>query len=223
MSSSPGSVGLARAHPLAKAQAMEPSRQTRSSYGPPYTLGRLSSDHTRTVYSSTIATSKAAASTPDKLCPHTASAMTRQLWLRQALSAPNAELQVRENRKNIKSATQNFESLPKSQYIGLQTQRIPLHERPLLLRLQPQRLELFVQHGRRVMEHARHRLPGALRLLQSFPGCFTKNSSPLAARLIAEMLHMCYSPWFSNCWKTLRSSPVISSLSSASTLSLIHI
>ena len=47
---------------------------------------------------------------------------------------------------------------------------IPLHERPLLLHLQPQRPELFVQHGRRVMEHARHRLPRALRLLQSFPG-----------------------------------------------------
>ena len=39
--------------------------------------------------------------------------------------------------------------------------------RPLLLCLQPQRLELYAQHGRRVMEHARHRLPGALRLLQS--------------------------------------------------------
>ena len=36
MSSSPGSVGLARARPLTKKQAMEPSRQTWSSYGPPY-------------------------------------------------------------------------------------------------------------------------------------------------------------------------------------------
>ena len=40
MPSSPGSVGLARAHPLTKNQAMEPSRQTWSSYGPPYPLGR---------------------------------------------------------------------------------------------------------------------------------------------------------------------------------------
>ena len=42
---SPGSVGLARAHPLliTEPQAMEPSRQTRSSYGPPYRLGRWSS------------------------------------------------------------------------------------------------------------------------------------------------------------------------------------
>ena len=32
----PGSVGLARAHPLTKTQAMEPSRQTQSSHGPPY-------------------------------------------------------------------------------------------------------------------------------------------------------------------------------------------
>ena len=43
MPSSPGSVGLARAHPLTKTQAMEPSRQTRSGYGPPYRLGRWSS------------------------------------------------------------------------------------------------------------------------------------------------------------------------------------
>ena len=43
MPSSPGGVGLARAHPLTKPQAMEPSRQTRSSYGPPYPLGRWSS------------------------------------------------------------------------------------------------------------------------------------------------------------------------------------
>ena len=41
------------------------------------------------------------------------------------------------------------------------------------------------------------------------------NSSPLAARLIAEMPRIWYSPWFSNCWKTLRSSPVISTWSSA--------
>ena len=44
MSSSPGTVGLALAHPLTKTQAMEPSRQTWSSYGPPYPLGRWSSD-----------------------------------------------------------------------------------------------------------------------------------------------------------------------------------
>ena len=31
-----GGVGLARAHPLTKTQAMEPSRQTRSNYGTPY-------------------------------------------------------------------------------------------------------------------------------------------------------------------------------------------
>ena len=43
MSSSPASVGLARAHPLTKTQALEPSRQTWSSNGPPYPLGRWSS------------------------------------------------------------------------------------------------------------------------------------------------------------------------------------
>ena len=40
MSSSPGIVGLARAHPLTKTQAVEPSRQTWSSHGPPYPLER---------------------------------------------------------------------------------------------------------------------------------------------------------------------------------------
>ena len=43
MPSSPGSMGLARAHPLTKSQATEPSRQTWSRYGPPYPLGRWSS------------------------------------------------------------------------------------------------------------------------------------------------------------------------------------
>ena len=38
--SSPGSVGLARAHPLTKPRLWSLPRQTRSSYGPPYPLGR---------------------------------------------------------------------------------------------------------------------------------------------------------------------------------------
>ena len=58
----------------------------------------------------------------------------------------------------------------KSKCIGSQTQPIPLQERTCLLRLQLQPLELFAQHGWRVMEHVRHRLSSALRLLQSFPG-----------------------------------------------------
>ena len=75
-----------------------------------------------------------------------------------------------EKQKTRKLATQNLQPLPKSQYTGSQTQPVPLHKRPLLLCLQPQRLEFFAQQGRRVMEHGRHRLPGALRLLQSFLG-----------------------------------------------------
>ena len=43
-SSLPGSVGLARAHPLTKTEAMRPSRRTWSSYRPPYPFGRWSSD-----------------------------------------------------------------------------------------------------------------------------------------------------------------------------------
>ena len=63
---------------------------------------------------------------------------------------------------------------------------MPLHERPFLLRLPHRRLELFVQHGRLVMKHARHRRPGALRLLQSFSGHldndFVANCSPIENR-----------------------------------------
>ena len=55
-----------------------------------------------------------------------------------------------------------------------------MHERPLLLRLQPQRLELFAQHSRRVME-----TPSQAAL--------TTCSSPLTARLVAEMLRIWYS------------------------------
>ena len=40
MPSSPGSVGLALAHPLTKTKAVESSRQTWSSYGSPYPLRR---------------------------------------------------------------------------------------------------------------------------------------------------------------------------------------
>ena len=58
-----------------------------------------------------------------------------------------------------------------------------------------------MHHGRRVMEHARHRLPGALRLRQSFPGHL--DTEPHTARLIPEMFRMWNSPWFTNIWETL--------------------
>ena len=90
-------------------------------------------DHTRNVYSSTVATRKTTASTLDNLCPYTASAMNRQLWLRQALTALNAETPSQKNRITRKSATQNLESLPKSHWTGSQPQPIPQHDRPLLL------------------------------------------------------------------------------------------
>ena len=48
--SSPGSVGLARAHSRTKTQAIEPSRQTRSSYGPLYPLGRWSPERVLHVF-----------------------------------------------------------------------------------------------------------------------------------------------------------------------------
>ena len=166
-----------------------------------------SKPHTRCVFQYN-SHQKTAASTANSY-PHTASATNRQVRLRQALSALNAKT------PSQKSATQNLESLPKSQYIGSQTQPIPLHERPLLLRLQPQRLERFAQHGRRVIERARHRFPGALRLLQSFPGLLDNGLVAACSPLDSRDAPVWCSPWFSNCWKTLRNSPVISSLSSA--------
>ena len=122
------------------------------------------------VYSCTIPKSKPAVSTPDKLNPHTASATNRQLWLRQTLSALNATNSETETPENTNITQSKSLPLPKSLYIISLTQPIPLYERALLLLLQPHRLELFVHHGRRVMEHARHRFPGAVRLHQSFPG-----------------------------------------------------
>ena len=52
-------------------------------------------DHTRVVYFRTAVTRKTEALTPYMLCPHTASAMNRQLWPRQVLSAPGAEIPTR--------------------------------------------------------------------------------------------------------------------------------
>ena len=48
-------------------------------------------DHTQNVYFSAVATRETGASIPDIFCAHTASAMNRQVRLRQALSAPCAE------------------------------------------------------------------------------------------------------------------------------------
>ena len=121
------------------------------------------------MYSSTKATSKTALSTPNKVFPKTASAVNRQLYLRHALSALNAETPTQKNGKTY-SVRQNVETIPKSQHRRSHKQPIPLHERLILLHVQPQRLELFAQHGRRVIEYVQHRLPGAHRLLQSFPG-----------------------------------------------------
>ena len=49
-------------------------------------------------------------------------------------------------------------------------QPLPRYESPLPIRLQPQRLELFLKHGRRAFNHARQRLPGALHFFRPFPG-----------------------------------------------------
>ena len=117
---------------------------------------------------------KTQASTTDMVCPHTASAMNRQLWLRQVLSAPGAEISSQKKtrnstfRPNQKSAVQN--SGPPPNHNMIKTQPKPLYVSPILVHLQPQRLELFSQHGRRAIEHARHRPPGALRLLRPLPG-----------------------------------------------------
>ena len=54
-----------------------------------------------------------------------------------------------------------------------------LYESPFFIRRQPLRPELFSQHGRRAIKHARHRLPDALRLLRPFQTTLTTNSSSL--------------------------------------------
>ena len=129
---------------------------------------------TRSEHFSTTATRKTAASTPNMLCPHTSSAMNHQLWLRQGhYQRPTQKLQVRKtrNKKSAKQEISNPESgIPPSNPHMIRMQPISLYERLLLLRLRPQRLGLFSKHGRRVMEHARHRLQGVLRLLQAVPG-----------------------------------------------------
>ena len=90
-----------------------------------------------------------------------------------------------------------------------------MHERPLLLRLQPQRLELFAQHGRLVMEHARHRLPGALRLLQSFLGHLDNELVAACSPLDSQDAPDVVLDLALQLLETLKSSAVISSLSSA--------
>ena len=77
-------------------------------------------------------------------------------------------------KQNRKPATQNPGPPSKPQY-DKKTQPIPLYKPPLLIGLQPQRLELFSLHGRRAIKHAGHRLPGALRLLRPFPGHLDDN------------------------------------------------
>ena len=83
------------------------------------------------------------------------------------------------------------------------TQPIPLDERPRVLRLQPQRLELYGQHGRRVMEHARHRILGVVRLSQSFRGnlddelvaaCSPPDSRDAADVVLAVVLQLLENP-----------------------------
>ena len=115
--------------------------------------------------------------------PHTASAMNRQLWLRQVLSAPGAEISSKKKtrnstfRSNRKSAVHDSGSPPNHNMI--KTQPIPLYESPLLIHLQPQRLELLSQHGRRAIKRARHQLPGALRLLRPLQGHLDDKPSSL--------------------------------------------
>ena len=81
-------------------------------------------------------------------------------------------------------------------------QSIPLHERPLLLRLQHQRLELFAQHGRRVMEHARNRFQGAFRLLQSFPLHLENELVAACGPIDSQDTPNVVLPLVINCWKT---------------------
>ena len=123
---------------------------------------------------------KTEASTTDMLCPHTASAMNRQLWLRKVLSAPGAEIPSQKKTCNStfrSNRNPRFKTRdPPQTKIWSKTQPIPLHESPLLTHRQQQLLELSLQHSRRAIKHARHRLPGALRLLRPPQATLTTNS-----------------------------------------------
>ena len=131
-------------------------------------------DQISNVYSCTVATRKTA-STPDMLCPHTASAMNRQLWLRQLLSAPCAETPYQKKtrnskfRQNRKAATQNPGLPPHHNMI---TKRKAAHTAVRASASAPPSaaapLALSAARAAR-QQHARHRLPGALRLLRRFP------------------------------------------------------
>ena len=75
---------------------------------------RRNPGHTWNVYFSTTSTRKTESSTPDMLCPYTASAMIRQLRLHQELPAPSPKLEGRkggiqnsdkQNANNSKSKT----------------------------------------------------------------------------------------------------------------------
>ena len=117
--------------------------------------------------------------------------MNRQLWLRQTLSAPNAEIPSQKNctvkPQNRKLATPNPGRRQTKR--RSQMQPAPLHESPLMLRLQPQHLEHVSQYGPRVMEHARHWLPGAVCLLQPMPGRLDSGRCHQRAALAARLPH----------------------------------
>ena len=90
------------------------------------------------------------------------------------LSAPCAEIpSITKNWKfklSIKPNISNSKFGMPPNHNMTKNEPILLYESSLLIHLQPQRLELFSQHGRRAIKHARHRLPGGLRLLRPFPG-----------------------------------------------------
>ena len=121
------------------------------------------------------------ASTPNMLCPHTASTINHQLWLRQVLSAPGAEIPSRNKcleifKILIKPRISNAEfMIPPDHNMIKKTLPILLYEFPILICLHPQRLELFLQHDLHAIKHERHRLPGALRLRRPFPGDLDDN------------------------------------------------
>ena len=109
---------------------------------------------------------------PDMLCPHTLGDESPAVTASVTISTlhQNSESEQREIQNFDRTKISNSESgtPPQAQY-DHNTQPIPLHERPLYLRLQRKRLDLFSQLGRRDKEHARHQFPGTLRPFQSFP------------------------------------------------------
>ena len=131
---------------------------------------------------------------------HTQLRLNRQLWLRQAISAVNARNSESDKQKTRTSATHNLQFLPKAQY---DHKRNPYRCTRARFSFAFSRSALNSLRSTAGASCNTRDTGSEVRSASSSPSqaTLTTNSSALEARLIAEMIRMWYSPWFSNCWK----------------------